>query len=70
MKISQEVRDYAAAQENAAALETSAQPIQIQTSIQSQQSGMKQMSEEFRSRGSELYHSANIRQVEIDDEQA
>ncbi|CNI45810.1 phosphomethylpyrimidine synthase ThiC [Yersinia ruckeri] len=70
MKISQEVRDYAAAQENAAALETSAQPIQIQTSIQSQQSGMKQISEEFRSRGSELYHSANIRQVEIDDEQA
>ncbi|PNM26017.1 phosphomethylpyrimidine synthase ThiC [Yersinia enterocolitica] len=57
MKISQEVRDYAATQEQAvtqelaATQETAAQPIEIL------QSGMEQMSAEFRSRGSELYHS-------------
>ena len=46
MKISQEVRDYATRQEQAAA-----QPIEVL------QSGMDQMSAEFRSRGSELYLS-------------
>ena len=44
MKISQEVRDYAAKQEN------EAQPIEI---------GMQMMSETFRRRGGELYHSAD-----------
>lgn len=44
MKITQEVRDYAAA------LEAKAQPIELVAS------GMAQMSAEFRSRGSELYH--------------
>ncbi|WJY14809.1 phosphomethylpyrimidine synthase ThiC [Pectobacteriaceae bacterium CE90] len=43
MKISQEVRDYAAQQEAVA------QPIDV---------GMAQMSAEFRARGSELYHTA------------
>lgn len=43
MKISQEVREYAAKQEEA-------QPIEI---------GMKEMSRAFRSRGGELYHSAD-----------
>lgn len=43
MKISQEVRDYAASQ-------AEAQPIAI---------GMQQMSETFRRRGGELYHSAD-----------
>ncbi|MGY3011487.1 hypothetical protein ACVW1M_001579 [Ewingella americana] len=47
MKITQEVRDYAAT------LETQAQPIEIV------QTGMAQMSSEFRSRGSELYHPAD-----------
>ncbi|VTR60433.1 Phosphomethylpyrimidine synthase [Serratia fonticola] len=42
MKISQEVRDYAAAQE-------AAKPIEVQLT------GMEKMSAEFRSRGSELY---------------
>ncbi len=46
MKITQEVRDYAAA------LEAKAQPIELVAS------GMAQMSAEFRSRGSELYHPA------------
>ncbi|PBI81435.1 phosphomethylpyrimidine synthase ThiC [Rahnella victoriana] len=46
MKITQEVRDYAAA------LEAKAQPIELV------ESGMAQMSAEFRSRGSELYHPA------------
>lgn len=46
MKITQEVRDYAAA------LEAQAQPVEIV------ESGMAQMSAEFRSRGSELYHPA------------
>ncbi len=46
MKITQEVRDYAAA------LEAQAQPVKIV------ESGMAQMSAEFRSRGSELYHPA------------
>lgn len=56
MKISQEVRDYAAKQELAAAQETAAQPIEVL------QSGMEQMSAEFRSRGSELYHRpANLK---------
>ena len=44
MKITQEVREYAAQQE------ALAQPIEI---------GMAQMSSEFRSRGSELYHPAD-----------
>lgn len=44
MKISQEVRDYAASQ-------AEAQPIAI---------GMQQMSETFRRRGGELYHSADV----------
>ncbi|WP_238484497.1 phosphomethylpyrimidine synthase ThiC [Rahnella bonaserana] len=46
MKITQEVRDYAAA------LVAKAQPIELV------ESGMAQMSAEFRSRGSELYHPA------------
>ncbi|WP_459177559.1 phosphomethylpyrimidine synthase ThiC [Ewingella americana] len=46
MKITQEVRDYAAT------LEAKAQPIEIA------ETGMAQMSAEFRSRGSELYHPA------------
>ncbi|MEQ9906260.1 phosphomethylpyrimidine synthase ThiC [Pectobacterium aroidearum] len=49
MKISQEVRDYAAKQE------AEAKPIEV---------GMAQMSQEFRSRGSELYHSATSLQAE------
>ncbi|MEE3645330.1 MULTISPECIES: phosphomethylpyrimidine synthase ThiC [unclassified Brenneria] len=49
MKISQEVRDYAAKQE------AEAQPIEI---------GMAQMSEAFRSLGGELYHSAASLQTE------
>jgi len=48
MKITQEVRDYAAA------LEAKAQPVEIV------ESGMAQMSAEFRSRGSELYHPADL----------
>ena len=44
MKITQEVRDYAARQE------AQAQPVEI---------GMAQMSEAFRSRGGELYHPAD-----------
>ncbi|GAB2934381.1 phosphomethylpyrimidine synthase ThiC [Hafnia psychrotolerans] len=47
MKITQEVRDYAAA------LEAKAQPIELV------ESGMAQMSAEFRSRGGELYHPAD-----------
>ncbi|ASY78316.1 phosphomethylpyrimidine synthase ThiC [Pectobacterium polaris] len=50
MKISQEVRDYAAKQE------AEAKPIEV---------GMEQMSQEFRSRGSELYHSATSLQTEV-----
>lgn len=50
MKISQEVRDYAAAQEVA-------QPIEVQLN------GMEKMSAEFRSHGSELYHrTSNLRE--------
>lgn len=49
MKISQEVRDYAARQE------AEAKPIEV---------GMAQMSEAFRSRGGELYHSAASLQTE------
>jgi phosphomethylpyrimidine synthase len=52
MKISQEVRDYAAAQE-------AAKPIAVQLT------GMEKMSAEFRSRGSELYHSAGNLQEEL-----
>jgi phosphomethylpyrimidine synthase len=52
MKISQEVRDYAAAQE-------AAKPIEVQLT------GMEKMSAEFRSRGSELYHSAGNLQEEL-----
>jgi len=44
MKITQEVREYAARQE------AEARPIEI---------GMAQMSDEFRHRGSELYHRAD-----------
>ncbi len=51
MKISQEVRDYAAAQE-------AAKPIEVQLT------GMEKMSAEFRARGSELYHSAGTLQEE------
>ncbi|HEJ8044775.1 phosphomethylpyrimidine synthase ThiC [Serratia marcescens] len=51
MKISQEVRDYAAAQEVA-------KPIEVQLT------GMEKMSAEFRARGSELYHSAGTLQEE------
>jgi phosphomethylpyrimidine synthase len=47
MKITQEVRDYAAA------LEAKTQPIELV------ESGMAQMSAEFRSRGGELYHPAD-----------
>lgn len=57
MKISQEVRDYAAKQEQAAA-----QPIEVQ------QSGMDLMSAEFRSRGSELYLSPENLKAEADNE--
>ncbi|MFP9228997.1 phosphomethylpyrimidine synthase ThiC [Pectobacterium cacticida] len=49
MKISQEVRDYAAKQE------AEAKPIDV---------GMAQMSREFRSRGGEIYHSAISLQTE------
>ena len=49
MKITQEVREYAARQEAAA------QPIEI---------GMLQMSEEFRNRGGELYHRADTLKTE------
>ncbi|QTF10353.1 phosphomethylpyrimidine synthase ThiC [Brenneria izadpanahii] len=49
MKISQEVRDYAAKQE------AEAKPIEV---------GMAQMSEAFRSRGGELYHSVTSLQTE------
>ncbi|NIG98857.1 MAG: phosphomethylpyrimidine synthase ThiC [Serratia symbiotica] len=50
MKISQEVRDYAVAQEVA-------QPIEVQLN------GMEKMSAEFRSHGSELYHrTSNLRE--------
>lgn len=50
IKISQEVRDYAAAQEVA-------KPIELQLS------GIEKMSAEFRSRGSELYHrTRNLRE--------
>ncbi|MEG7474813.1 phosphomethylpyrimidine synthase ThiC [Serratia marcescens] len=51
MKISQEVRDYAAAQE-------ATKPIEVQLT------GMEKMSAEFRARGSELYHSAGTLQEE------
>jgi len=44
MKITQEVRDYAAKQE------AQAQPIEV---------GMAEMSQAFRSRGGELYHAAD-----------
>ena len=44
MKITQEVRDYAAKQE------AQAQPVEV---------GMAQMSQAFRQRGGELYHPAD-----------
>lgn len=53
MKITQEVRDYAAS------LEAKAQPVEIV------ESGMVQMSAEFRSRGSELYHAADSFSAEV-----
>jgi len=53
MKITQEVRDYAAL------LEAKAQPVEIV------ESGMAQMSAEFRSRGSELYHPADSLSAEV-----
>ncbi|WP_411705706.1 phosphomethylpyrimidine synthase ThiC [Edaphovirga cremea] len=56
MKISQEVRDYAAAKEK----ETQA--------ISVLESGMEHMSAEFRARGSELYHRTDTLSVEISDE--
>ena len=49
MKISQEVRDYAAKQEGLA------QPVEV---------GMAQMSEAFRAKGSEIYHTASNLQTE------
>ncbi|STQ78315.1 Phosphomethylpyrimidine synthase [Hafnia alvei] len=49
MKISQEVRDYAAKQEELA------QPVEV---------GMAQMSEAFRAKGSEIYHTASNLQTE------
>ncbi len=55
MKISQEVRDYAAAQE-------AAKPIEVQLT------GMEKMSAEFRARGSELYHSAGTLQEETNND--
>ena len=48
MKISQEVRDYAAQKEAA-----------------EKEQGMEQMSEAFRSHGSELYHGAEIVNSEV-----
>lgn len=58
MKISQEVRDYAAAQQLTAANPIEVmQPSDIVQPREVLQSGMEQMSAEFRSRGSELYHS-------------
>jgi len=53
MKITQEVRDYAAL------LEAKAQPVEIV------ESGMAQMSAEFRTRGSELYHPADSLSAEV-----
>jgi phosphomethylpyrimidine synthase len=50
MKITQEVRDYAAQQ---AAAQSAQGP-----SVDQQQAGMAQMSEQFRAQGSELYHPA------------
>ena len=50
MKISQEVRDYAAKQEASAP-----QPVEI---------GMAQMSEAFRAKGSEIYHTTSDLQTE------
>ncbi|WON77230.1 phosphomethylpyrimidine synthase ThiC [Serratia sp. UGAL515B_01] len=55
MKISQEVRDYAATQ-------TAAETAEVQLS------GMEKMSVEFRSRGSELYHSASNLQEETNND--
>lgn len=55
MKISQEVRDYAAKQETAARQELAVVQETAAQHIEVLQSGMEQMSAEFRSRGSELY---------------
>ena len=49
MKISQEVRDYAAKQEELA------QPVEV---------GMAQMSEAFRAKGGEIYHTTSNLQTE------
>ncbi|KKC98628.1 MULTISPECIES: phosphomethylpyrimidine synthase ThiC [Photobacterium] len=48
MKISQEVRDYAKAQEDAQVIQMLEDPLE----------GMRQKAEEFRDKGSELYHKA------------
>ncbi|MBN7818698.1 hypothetical protein, partial [Bowmanella yangjiangensis] len=53
MKITQEVRDYAAAQEQATIKLTG-----LNGEQESVQLGMQQMSEAFKQSGSELYHPA------------
>ena len=55
MKISQEVRDYAAAQRPP-------RPIEVQLT------GMEKMSAEFRARGSEQYHSAGTLKEETNND--
>lgn len=75
MKITQEVRDYAAAQEKQA-LETSALEVKSAAEYQAYSkqvtptglsdtdinSGMAQMSAEFKAKGAELYHEASVEQ--------
>lgn len=54
MKISQEVRDYAKAQEDAQVIQMLDDPLE----------GMRQKAEEFRDKGSELYHQAKTHEEE------
>ncbi|NAX47317.1 phosphomethylpyrimidine synthase ThiC [Photobacterium halotolerans] len=54
MKISQEVRDYAKAQEDAQVIHMLDDPLE----------GMRQKAEEFRDKGSELYHKAKTHEEE------
>ncbi|MBD8514773.1 phosphomethylpyrimidine synthase ThiC [Photobacterium sp. 2_MG-2023] len=54
MKISQEVRDYAKAQEDAQVIQMLDDPLE----------GMRQKAEEFRDKGSELYHQAKSHEEE------
>lgn len=56
MKISQEVRDYAAAQGESS------------ESVEMQLNGMKKMSAEFRLRGNELYHSEKSARKEVNND--